>query len=73
MIMVNLKSFLYNKYHYSKNKKSYNKILGMYNSIDFLIKDFEATDDDFQKIILGLEKFVNSVCLSELNNEKENK
>ena len=70
MIQQNLKSFLHNKYHYSINKKSYNKILGLYNSIDFLIKDIEATDDEFEKIILGLEKFVNSICIVELNNYK---
>ena len=69
-IQQNLKSFLHNKYHYSKNKKSYNKILGLYNSIDFLIKDIEATDEEFEKIILGLEKFVNSICIVELNNYK---
>jgi hypothetical protein len=61
---------LHNKYHYSKDKKAYNKILGLYNFIDFLIKDIEATDEEFEKILLGLEKFVNSVCMVELNNHK---
>ena len=70
--MLNLKSFLHNAYHYKKDKKKYNKILALYNSIDFLMKDFEATENDFEKILLGLEKFINNICLAELNNDKLN-
>jgi len=61
---------LHNKYHYSEDKKSYNRILALHNSINFLIKDFEATDADFTNIILGLEKFINAICVAELHNYK---
>ena len=70
MIQQNLKSFLHNRYHYSKNKKSYNKILGLYNSIDFLMNDLEATDKDFEKILFGLDRFVNAICLVEVTTFK---
>lgn len=68
--MENLKAFLNNEYHYSKNKKAYNSILSLYNAIDFLIKDFKTSEKEFENILLGLEKFINSICLAELNNFK---
>lgn len=68
--MENLKAFLNNEYHYSKNKKAYNRVLSLYNSIDFLMKDFKTSDKEFENILLGLEKFVNSICVAELNNFK---
>ncbi len=71
--MKNLKAFLNNEYHYSVDKKSYNRILNLHNSIDFLMKDYKTTDEYFNKILLGLEKFVNVICLSELNIYKKDK
>ena len=61
-----------NRYHYSINKKAYNRIIALHNNIDFIINDFKTTDDNFEKILLGLEKFINSLCLAELKNSKDN-
>lgn len=55
--------------YYTKDKKAYNKILALHNSIDFLMNDFEATDDEFDEILLGLESFINYICIAE-NNRK---
>ena len=61
-----------NRYSYKIDKKSYNRIIALHNNIDFLMKDFKTTDENFDKILLGLEQFINSLCLAELKNSKDN-
>ena len=68
MIQKNLKAFLNNRYSYKTCKKSYNRIIALHNNIDFLMQDFKTTDENFANILLGLEKFINSLCLAELKN-----